>query len=206
MLDDQSFFDIAMDVMESAEASCADGATLRLAELEKEIVRQRAMALVHQPNAEVELKKMAQQLLNEKLLEAYIGQYIHMRHKNNPDTELDDVEVALHFKLALKDVLSLPMATTKMHYSVFSGLNDRHIDLAKDYVLGQQSEETLNAFLSEWEPWQAFLQKQSMPSYDSFEVCEPPEDINCVINLRPTADGVGWQSCLRLCLSGSMVL
>lgn len=72
---------------------------------------------------------------------------------------VDQIEVYLAYQVMLRQRLALPLDTADMRYAGLSGVTSAHLDRAQARVLDAERRGFANYLSSDWQPWQAVLQR-----------------------------------------------
>ncbi len=79
---------------------------------------------------------------------------------------VDQIEVYLGLQVGLREPLNLPLDTTDMRYFGFANLLQTDLNAALDQVLDQEQRGFIDYLATEWQPWEAMLQRQAPQEYE----------------------------------------
>jgi len=154
---------LCLPIMEEAIGTCGDRVNLRLDQLECQLKILKSTSLTHFEMAQLalgmhwmgELEKIARQKISTLRF-------------------VDEVEVYLIYQVFLAKVLKLPIETEGMLYANLSGVTKDDLDLAKDTLLNQlTNQEALAHCLVAFEPWKKKIEsdcsEELFPLNDKFQ-------------------------------------
>jgi len=89
---------------------------------------------------------------------------------------VDEIEVYLAFRIALKERLQLPINTSNMIFRNCAQITDDELIAVGDAIEEEYSDEKLDEFLKTWSPWIEFLRKdETVANYDDLLVDDQAE-------------------------------
>ncbi len=98
---------------------------------------------------------------------------------------VDEIEVYLAFRIALKDRFQLPIKTSNMIFRNCAQISDDKLIAVGDTIEEEYSEDKLEEFLKTWSPWVEFLKKnETVPDYADLPIDDQAvinDDTNCPI-------------------------
>ena len=151
-----------LDQIDSAITSCGDRVILGLDNLA-------TMKLLHDANTLASKKDSAQELraLGLKMMRLDKVNSIAREHKKEKGLKwVDEIEVELAFQIGVRQKLDLPGSTQHMVFRSASRVSDDDISNAIEQVSAYCSEENIQAFLAQWDPWKKNQRLLDVTPYD----------------------------------------
>ncbi|WP_028634469.1 NEL-type E3 ubiquitin ligase domain-containing protein [Pseudomonas parafulva] len=136
---------------DAEQLTCQDSVALRFSDLELRLLVWQAEASVQAGDQQQMLLHLGRQLWRMDEVDHIAMEDMQMRQRSGADPDL--IEVALAYRLALRDDLDLPVNTRGMTFREVAGVNERHISQARSRVLAAESTEQLAASLLGREFW-----------------------------------------------------
>jgi len=172
---DNPFKEMALAKIHDAVTTCDDRVIFSLNELE---IAQQVSKISNDPDAEesavreIGIGVLRLEMVHEKAK-------AHMESLNF----VDPIEVHLAFQLALKEKLELPIKTTQMIFRNMVTISDDGIRTIGDQILAECTDEKIEAFLEDWDPWQQRQRSKKVPAYKSLAAYAGERlDLTCCIS------------------------
>ena len=165
-----------LDQVDSAITTCDDRVALGLDKLA-------TMKLLHDADTLADKKDSAEELraLGLKMMRLDKVNSIAREHVKGLEW-VDEIEVELAFQVGVRQQLDLPGSTQNMIYRTFAQVSNDDISNAIEQVNTHCSEENIQKFLAQWDPWKKNQRLLQVKSYDQLPekkvACFQP----CVIN------------------------
>ncbi|MFJ4456273.1 NEL-type E3 ubiquitin ligase domain-containing protein [Pseudomonas sp. NPDC089392] len=151
----------------AARLTCQDSVALRFSDLELRMMVWRAETDATAGNQEPALLRLGRQLWRLDELDRVALQDIQARQLDGGDP--DQVEVALAYRLALRNDLDLPVRTNGMAFRPVAGVDAARIAHARHLVLSSENGERLASSLIERDFWQTHLRSAHRESFDALD-------------------------------------
>ena len=151
--------DEAMDHIHHALTSCDDRIILALDDLDTMQLLDSAERKAFAGNAD-ELRELGLQMM--RLDEVKRIARDHMKTLK----WVDEIEVELAFQIGVRQQLALPGSTQHMIFRRCANVSDQDIGNAVNQVNTHCSDDNLQAYLAQWDPWQKYLRRQEVPTFD----------------------------------------
>ena len=151
--------DEAMDHIHHALTSCDDRIILALDDLDTMQLLDSAERKAFAGNAD-ELRELGLQMM--RLDEVKRIARDHMKTLK----WVDEIEVELAFQIGVRQQLALPGSTQHMIFRRCAKVSDQDIANAVNQVNTHCSDDNLQAYLAQWDPWQKYLRRQEVPTFD----------------------------------------
>ncbi len=171
--------DEAMDHIHHALTSCDDRIILALDDLETLQLLDSAEKKAFAGNAG-ELRELGLQMM--RLDEVKRIARDHMKSLS----WVDEIEVELAFQIGVRQQLALPGSTQHMIFRGCANVSDQDIANAVNQVNTHCSDDNLQAYLAQWDPWQKYLRQQDVPAYDQLTQKTVDRIEDCVISAEIT--------------------
>ncbi|WP_066016696.1 NEL-type E3 ubiquitin ligase domain-containing protein [Endozoicomonas atrinae] len=171
--------DEAMDHIHHALTSCEDRIILALDDLETLQLLDSAEKKAFAGNAD-ELRELGLQMM--RLDEVKRIARDHMKTLR----WVDEIEVELAFQIGVRQQLALPGSTQHMIFRGCANVSDQDIANAVNQVNTHCSDDNLQAYLAQWDPWQKYLRQQDVPAYDQLTQKTVDRIEDCVISAKIT--------------------
>jgi E3 ubiquitin-protein ligase SspH2 len=84
--------------------------------------------------------------------------------KSKTLTMVDEIEINLAYQVKLCDVLQLDLPSQQMRFFEVSGVTEHDLDIAQTQIQDNEAQ-NFTAYLAEWSPWQAVLQRLAPAAY-----------------------------------------
>ncbi len=152
----EEFRNLAWVIIANSLTSCSDNIILGLDNLETSMLVHQAE---HSTDPENELRALGKRMLMLEKVEQKITEYLSERSDNH-HVQNEALEIALAFKTRLKERLNLPFSTTTMLFRGCAHVTDAQIDTAGALIESQTTDDDVNNYLSEWEPWKKYQRRQ----------------------------------------------
>ena len=164
-----------MDHIGQALTSCDDRIILALDDLDTMQLLDSAERKAFEGNAD-ELRKSGLQMM--PLDEVKRIARDHMKTLS----WVDEIEVELAFQIGVRQQLALPGSTQHMIFREYANVSDQDIATAVNQVNTHCSDDNLQTYLAQWAPWQKYLRRQEVPTFDQL-IQKTVDRINkCVIS------------------------
>ncbi|MCU1729298.1 hypothetical protein NTD86_20190 [Pseudomonas sp. 7P_10.2_Bac1] len=148
-----SLFDLAEEPRQ-----CCDSLALMFSRLETQVLVFEALADGDPARTERNLARLVRGQFRVHQLDRLAAEYT--RKKKDEGEVLDELEVALSYRLALTQALQLPAQPKNMKFSELGKLDDGAVVLARDAVLAMDTNEQMLAYMTEDRFWVDFLEKR----------------------------------------------
>jgi len=158
------------ELFSNAEAlTCVDSVALRFSDLEVRTLVWRAQQHPGSGNLQNTLLRLGRQLWRLDTLDGIARQDIQARLAAGIDpADVDEIEVVLAYRLALRIDLDLPVQTSEMQFLEFAGVEATQIARARAQVLASETTERLAAAIVDRDFWQAHLRRTYGPRFEAF--------------------------------------
>ena len=171
--------DEAMDHIHHALTSCDDRITLALDDLDTMQLLDAAERKAFAGNAD-ELRELGLQMM--RLDEVKRIARDHMKTLK----WVDEIEVELAFQIGVRQQLALPGSTQHMIFRRCANVSDQDIANAVNQVNTRCSDDNLQAYLAQWDPWQKYLRRQEVPTFDQLPQKTVDRIEDCAISAEKT--------------------
>ncbi len=171
--------DEAMDHIHHALASCDDRIILALDDLDTMQLLDSAERKAFAGNAD-ELRELGLQMM--RLDEVKRIARDHMKTLK----WVDEIEVELAFQIGVRQQLALPGSTQHMIFRRCAKVSDQDIANAVNQVNTHCSDDNLQAYLAQWDPWQKYLRRQEVPTFDQLPQKTVDRIEDCAISAEKT--------------------
>ena len=170
---DEGLKDVVLNVIEGGLESCDDRVINSFDEVDLAVKIYQA----DQRGDEVELRELAKGIL---MLE-------HVRAKANEHiatlTWVDEIEVMLAYQIGLQEKLNLPIETQNMIFRRCAHVSDEKLEAVGDEIVKEVTDEKVEAFLKDWDPWKKHLRREAVQSYEDIpQTDDTPESWECPIS------------------------
>ena len=169
----------AMDHIHHALASCDDRIILALDDLDTMQLLDSAERKAFAGNAD-ELRELGLQMM--RLDEVKRIARDHMKTLK----WVDEIEVELAFQIGVRQQLALPGSTQHMIFRRCANVSDQDIGNAVNQVNTHCSDDNLQAYLAQWDPWQKYLRRQEVPTFDQLPQKTVDRIEDCAISAAKT--------------------
>ena len=169
----------AMDHIHHALASCDDRIILALDDLDTMQLLDSAERKAFAGNAD-ELRELGLQMM--RLDEVKRIARDHMKTLK----WVDEIEVELAFQIGVRQQLALPGSTQHMIFRRCANVSDQDIANAVNQVNTHCSDDNLQAYLAQWDPWQKYLRRQEVPTFDQLPQKTVDRIEDCAISAAKT--------------------
>ena len=171
--EDEGLKDVVLNVIEGGLETCDDRVINSFDEVDLAVKIYQA----DQRGDEAELRELAKGIL---MLE-------HVRAKANEHiatlTWVDEIEVMLAYQIGLQEKLNLPISTKNMIFRRCAQVSDEKLETVGDEIVKEVTDEKVEAFLKDWDPWKKHLRREAVQSYDAIpQTNETPESWRCPIS------------------------
>ena len=171
--------DEAMDHIHHALTSCDDRIILALDDLDTVQLLDSAERKAFAGNAD-ELRELGLQMM--RLDEVKRIARDHMKTLR----WVDEIEVELAFQIGVRQQLALPGSTQHMIFRRCANVSDQDIANAVNQVNTHCSDDNLQAYLAQWDPWQKYLRRQEVPTFDQLPQKTVDRIEDCAISAEKT--------------------
>ena len=171
--------DEAMDHIHHALTSCDDRIILALDDLDTMQLLDAAERKAFAGNAD-ELRELGLQMM--RLDEVKRIARDHMKTLK----WVDEIEVELAFQIGVRQQLALPGSTQHMIFRRCANVSDQDIANAVNEVNTHCSDDNLQAYLAQWDPWQKYLRRQEVPTFDQLPQKTVDRIEDCAISAAKT--------------------
>ena len=171
--------DEAMDHIHHALTSCDDRIILALDDLDTMQLLDSAERKAFAGNAD-ELRELGLQMM--RLDEVKRIARDHMKTLK----WVDEIEVELAFQIGVRQQLALPGSTQHMIFRRCAKVSDQDIANAVNQVNTHCSDDNLQAYLAQWDPWQKYLRRQEVPTFDQLPQKTVDRIEDCAISAAKT--------------------
>ena len=171
--------DEAMDHIHHALTSCDDRIILALDDLDTMQLLDSAERKAFAGNAD-ELRELGLQMM--RLDEVKRIARDHMKTLK----WVDEIEVELAFQIGVRQQLALPGSTQHMIFRRCANVSDQDIGNAVNQVNTHCSDDNLQAYLAQWDPWQKYLRRQEVPTFDQLPQKTVDRIEDCAISAEKT--------------------
>ena len=171
--------DEAMDHIHHALTSCDDRIILALDDLDTMQLLDSAERKAFAGNAD-ELRELGLQMM--RLDEVKRIARDHMKTLS----WVDEIEVELAFQIGVRQQLALPGSTQHMIFRRCANVSDQDIGNAVNQVNTHCSDDNLQAYLAQWDPWQKYLRRQEVPTFDQLPQKTVDRIEDCAISAEKT--------------------
>ncbi len=171
--------DEAMDHIHHALTSCDDRIILALDDLDTMQLLDSAKRKAFAGNAD-ELRELGLQMM--RLDEVKRIARDHMKTLS----WVDEIEVELAFQIGVRQQLALPGSTQHMIFRRCGNVSDQDIANAVNQVNTHCSDDNLQAYLAQWDPWQKYLRRQEVPTFDQLPQKTVDRIEDCAISAEKT--------------------
>ena len=171
--------DEAMDHIHHALTSCDDRIILALDDLDTMQLLDSAERKAFAGNAD-ELRELGLQMM--RLDEVKRIARDHMKTLK----WVDEIEVELAFQIGVRQQLALPGSTQHMIFRRCAKVSDQDIANAVNQVNTHCSDDNLQAYLAQWDPWQKYLRRQEVPTFDQLPQKTVDRIEDCAISAEKT--------------------
>ena len=171
--------DEAMDHIHHALTSCDDRIILALDDLDTMQLLDAAERKAFAGNAD-ELRELGLQMM--RLDEVKRIARDHMKTLK----WVDEIEVELAFQTGVRQQLALPGSTQHMIFRRCANVSDQDIANAVNQVNTHCSDDNLQAYLAQWDPWQKYLRRQEVPTFDQLPQKTVDRIEDCAISAAKT--------------------
>ena len=171
--------DEAMDHIHHALTSCDDRIILALDDLDTMQLLDSAERKAFAGNAD-ELRELGLQMM--RLDEVKRIARDHMKTLR----WVDEIEVELAFQIGVRQQLALPGSTQHMIFRRCANVSDQDIANAVNQVNTHCSDDNLQAYLAQWDPWQKYLRRQEVPTFDQLPQKTVDRIEDCAISAEKT--------------------
>ena len=171
--------DEAMDHIHHALTSCDDRIILALDDLDTMQLLDSAERKAFAGNAD-ELRELGLQMM--RLDEVKRIARDHMKTLK----WVDEIEVELAFQIGVRQQLALPGSTQHMIFRRCANVSDQDIANAVNQVNTHCSDDNLQAYLAQWDPWQKYLRRQEVPTFDQLPQKTVDRIEDCAISAEKT--------------------
>ena len=171
--------DEAMDHIHHALTSCDDRIILALDDLDTMQLLDSAERKAFAGNAD-ELRELGLQMM--RLDEVKRIARDHMKTLK----WVDEIEVELAFQIGVRQQLALPGSTQHMIFRRCAKVSDQDIANAVNQVNTRCSDDNLQAYLAQWDPWQKYLRRQEVPTFDQLPQKTVDRIEDCAISAEKT--------------------
>ena len=171
--------DEAMDHIHHALTSCDDRIILALDDLDTMQLLDSAERKAFAGNAD-ELRELGLQMM--RLDEVKRIARDHMKTLG----WVDEIEVELAFQIGVRQQLALPGSTQHMIFRRCAKVSDQDIANAVNQVNTHCSDDNLQAYLAQWDPWQKYLRRQEVPTFDQLPQKTVDRIEDCAISAEKT--------------------
>ena len=169
----------AMDHIHHALTSCDDRIILALDDLDTMQLLDSAERKAFAGNAD-ELRELGLQMM--RLDEVKRIARDHMKTLK----WVDEIEVELAFQIGVRQQLALPGSTQHMIFRRCAKVSDQDIANAVNQVNTRCSDDNLQAYLAQWDPWQKYLRRQGVPTFDQLPQKTVDRIEDCAISAEKT--------------------
>ena len=169
----------AMDHIHHALTSCDDRIILALDDLDTMQLLDSAERKAFAGNAD-ELRELGLQMM--RLDEVKRIARDHMKTLK----WVDEIEVELAFQIGVRQQLALPGSTQHMIFRRCANVSDQDIANAVNQVNTRCSDDNLQAYLAQWDPWQKYLRRQEVPTFDQLPQKTVDRIEDCAISAEKT--------------------
>ncbi len=169
----------AMDHIHHALTSCDDRIILALDDLDTMQLLDSAERKAFAGNAD-ELRELGLQMM--RLDEVKRIARDHMKTL----IWVDEIEVELAFQIGVRQQLALPGSTQHMIFRRCANVSDQDIANAVNQVNTHCSDDNLQAYLAQWDPWQKYLRRQEVPTFDQLPQKTVDRIEDCAISAEKT--------------------
>ena len=169
----------AMDHIHHALTSCDDRIILALDDLDTMQLLDSAERKAFAGNAD-ELRELGLQMM--RLDEVKRIARDHMKTLK----WVDEIEVELAFQIGVRQQLALPGSTQHMIFRRCANVSDQDIANAVNQVNTHCSDDNLQAYLAQWDPWQKYLRRQEVPTFDQLPQKTVDRIEDCAISAEKT--------------------
>ena len=169
----------AMDHIHHALTSCDDRIILALDDLDTMQLLDSAERKAFAGNAD-ELRELGLQMM--RLDEVKRIARDHMKTLK----WVDEIEVELAFQIGVRQQLALPGSTQHMIFRRCANVSDQDIANAVNEVNTHCSDDNLQAYLAQWDPWQKYLRRQEVPTFDQLPQKTVDRIEDCAISAEKT--------------------
>ena len=169
----------AMDHIHHALTSCDDRIILALDDLDTMQLLDSAERKAFAGNAD-ELRELGLQMM--RLDEVKRIARDHMKTLK----WVDEIEVELAFQIGVRQQLALPGSTQHMIFRRCAKVSDQDIANAVNQVNTRCSDDNLQAYLAQWDPWQKYLRRQEVPTFDQLPQKTVDRIEDCAISAEKT--------------------
>ena len=169
----------AMDHIHHALTSCDDRIILALDDLDTMQLLDSAERKAFAGNAD-ELRELGLQMM--RLDEVKRIARDHMKTLK----WVDEIEVELAFQIGVRQQLALPCSTQHMIFRRCAKVSDQDIANAVNQVNTRCSDDNLQAYLAQWDPWQKYLRRQEVPTFDQLPQKTVDRIEDCAISAEKT--------------------
>ncbi len=169
----------AMDHIHHALTSCDDRIILTLDDLDTMQLLDSAERKAFAGNAD-ELRELGLQMM--RLDEVKRIARDHMKTLK----WVDEIEVELAFQIGVRQQLALPGSTQHIIFRRCANVSDQDIANAVNQVNTHCSDDNLQAYLAQWDPWQKYLRRQEVPTFDQLPQKTVDRIEDCAISAEKT--------------------
>ncbi|MGR3973956.1 MAG: NEL-type E3 ubiquitin ligase domain-containing protein [Candidatus Rhabdochlamydia sp.] len=109
---------------------------------------------------------------------------------------IDEVEVYMAFHIRLQPLLNLPIETEGMIFRKYVSISDQEIDEVGRGVLQKMTEDSLDSFLLNWDPWQRYQRRLFFPKWEELPLADrilSSEDL-CPYRLDSPDQGIVYRN------------
>ncbi|WEK29178.1 MAG: NEL-type E3 ubiquitin ligase domain-containing protein [Candidatus Pseudomonas phytovorans] len=147
------------------QLTCRDSAALRFTDLELRLMAWHAQADALRGDRQHALLRLGRQLWRLEQVDRIALEDIQARLVTDP--QLDQLEVLLGYRLALRDALELPVRTNSMTFVRLAGVQQPQVVRATAQVLGAETGQALAESLIDRDFWQTHLIQVSAARIDA---------------------------------------
>lgn len=151
----------------SLPVTCQDSAALAFSGLELRMLVWQARTAVGGDGEEAALLRLGRQLWRLDEVDRIAQRDYEARRAGGADP--DQIEVVLAYRVGLREVLDLPAQPTDMLFAEVAGLDQEHIDHARDEVLVLETPERLSQALVDRDFWQEYLVRANGDRFESVD-------------------------------------
>ena len=171
--------DEAMDHIHHALTSCDDRIILALDDLDTMQLLDSAERKAFAGNAD-ELRELGLQMMRLDEVKRIARDHIKTLKW------VDEIEVELAFQIGVRQQLALPGSTQHMIFRRCANVSDQDIANAVNQVNTHCSDDNLQAYLAQWDPWQKYLRRQEVPTFDQLPQKTVDRIEDCAISAEKT--------------------
>ena len=169
----------AMDHIHHALTSCDDRIILALDDLDTMQLLDSAERKAFAGNAD-ELRELGLQMMRLDEVKRIARDHIKTLKW------VDEIEVELAFQIGVRQQLALPGSTQHMIFRRCAKVSDQDIANAVNQVNTRCSDDNLQAYLAQWDPWQKYLRRQEVPTFDQLPQKTVDRIEDCAISAEKT--------------------